>query len=115
MLHLIKKKLKIDKMFGHQSVEYVFKSVLGCVSDNKIKTLPESLCQLPCLRLLDVSNNDMTMLPNKLCHVRTLESLICEGNPLNSPSKGSFNCTVNITSELKIYQFLLYVINLCQE
>ncbi|XP_041368128.1 E3 ubiquitin-protein ligase LRSAM1-like isoform X2 [Gigantopelta aegis] len=57
------------------------------VKDNKIKTLPDSLCQLPCLRLLDVSHNDMTMLPNKLCHIRTLESLVFDGNPLNSPSK----------------------------
>ena len=55
------------------------------LSGNRLKELTESVCDLPCLRLLDISNNEVTELPRRLACVRTLETLQLDADKFKYP------------------------------
>lgn len=61
-------------------------SVFQDVSGNNLKELPSSLCGLPRLRTLDLSNNPkMSKLPKELCKVRGLEKLVLTPETITYP------------------------------
>jgi Leucine-rich repeat (LRR) protein len=58
---------------------------------NRLKELPKTICDLPSLRLLDVSNNsDLTELPLRLAYVRTLENLVLDADKFKYPLDSEF-------------------------
>ena len=77
----------LDRMFYCLINRYWFHHVLF-FPGNHIKELPDSLCKLQSLRMLDIQENDITTLPQQLCHMRTLETLVVDAHKMKYPSAG---------------------------
>ena len=72
--------IPVDMVLNHNTHLLTF--LLG----NKLKDLPDSLCCLKNLRSLDISNNpQLTILPRQLCQVRSLETIILDGEMFVDP------------------------------
>eukprot|EP00041_Stephanoeca_diplocostata_P029005 m.846870 g.846870 ORF g.846870 m.846870 type:complete len:431 (+) comp23477_c1_seq132:634-1926(+) len=53
--------------------------------DNKLSSLPAAMCvRLEQLERLDVTNNDLNVLPPELGLLRSLKSIVLDGNPIRS-------------------------------
>jgi PH domain/leucine-rich repeat-containing protein phosphatase len=67
------------------------------VSRNSLSTLPESLCDLPCLELIDASHNELTVLPPRIFwNVKKLHTLHVDHNKLTQLPERIDRCQIEV-------------------
>jgi len=57
---------------------FFFLFLFMCCSRNQLSVLPVSLCLLPCLQVLLLSNNKLVSLPEEIHHLRQLMELVAD-------------------------------------
>lgn len=58
------------------------------VSGNKLESLPDAICELPCLQKLVLDNNVLNKLPNRLRQLQKLTTLSFSGNQVSELPDG---------------------------